>query len=527
MRTALHQAIQLYNGRNWPSSEPVFLIRNREVSLSKILHSYRRKRNYDPVTWHLQNLQGFRPESGVDLRPESGVDLRPESGVDLRPESGVDLIPPAANDSSSASEGSSENGLSMALDTVALAMPQNKTGALMRRLAEPSSHPQGSATLPWDDLPKPIRPPEQYVYSEHMVDFATMYCSYYRSQPRIKGHIEPKVHMETEHGRFGLEIQNGISALLYQSEPSKAHDCFSSAFIRVEAILDDDHPMGLAQLFTAASELAVRAQKHPALQYILKMLVEHTARLSIYRVPKGNPIQQMLVKLTEAERISDELLRVMESMVNSFEQADVPRTDPAHWKLLYLKERYCDCLYHTGTDGTRQVVRANLLSEQEAFYGDRKSSVLWTLTNVADDHLCSNRIDDAERVFRDALHKSEALGGYAKAKIRYAALEGLAKTACWRAHNQLARTKLDSSHSSSVALLISAIDSAISLLEKARERCIEAGFEASQWFGEGNRRSVRIEKKFADICGTLQRLTENRTAGVPVDGEVDPLLFRT
>ena len=147
--------------------------------------------------------------------------------------------------------------------------------------------------------------------------------------------------------------------------------------------------------------------------------------------------------MTETDQILEQSLRIMQNMVDIFEQAQLQRPDLPRWMLLYIKERYCDCLYHAGADGTRQILRAQLLEEQGRYYGKTKSNVLWTQTNVADDYLLNYRPSEAEELFSDALQKAELLDAFARAKIGYAALEGLAKTAQWKASIGLPRAKLD------------------------------------------------------------------------------------
>lgn len=139
----------------------------------------------------------------------------------------------------------------------------------------------------------------------------------------------------------------------------------------------------------------------------------------------------------------------MNSMVDSFADTEPRTSDASYWKLLYLKERYCDCLYHSGNAGTGQALRAQLLDEQQDFYGKTKGNVLWTLTNVADDHLHNYKPAGAEKLFREALERVDSLEKYGRAKTRFAALEGLAKTAQWRADVSLAHDKPDRSASSS------------------------------------------------------------------------------
>jgi hypothetical protein len=196
---------------------------------------------------------------------------------------------------------------------------------------------------------------------------------------------------------------------------------------------------------------------------------------------------------------------MMQMMVDIFEAAKSAISDPSHWRLLYLRERYYDCLYRAQRDGGRKSARAQLLQDQERFYGLTAPNVLWTLMNVADDHLDDNRVSEAEKLLKLALDRAETLVGFAKAKARFAALEGLAKICLLKAG--LTLNPLSLRWQDSGRMLAEKLPDIIRLarLGEADQLCLQAESDAVKWFGDDSRRRIRISQTRLDIINALEQ----------------------
>ena len=56
----------------------------------------------------------------------------------------------------------------------------------------------------------------------------------------------------------------------------------------------------------------------------------------------------MFSVLRKAEHIGEQSLRITQGMIDSFARTQPVSPDSSnYWTLIYLKERYCDQLYHT------------------------------------------------------------------------------------------------------------------------------------------------------------------------------------
>jgi hypothetical protein len=161
------------------------------------------------------------------------------------------------------------------------------------------------------------------------------------------------------------------------------------------------------------------------------LTLNHLLNLAWKYLQDADPSRQYLEILQESEDIQRSLVESMHKMV------DISLQGPNAWIGLYLLERYCDCLYHAGISRERQTQRARLLQLQESKYGKTRGNVLWTLTNVADDHLEKFKFKRAKGCYSEALQRADyGLGGYVKVKIRFAAFKGLARVAMVRSQVQ-------------------------------------------------------------------------------------------
>ncbi len=206
----------------WPSPEPIFLIRQQQVTVNEVLRFFKRRGIKDPIQW----AQSVPP----DLE-----------------EPQVTLL---NSDTESAGESTGGPGQTM--------------------LSSSSQSP--SAQTP--------RPPMQILTPEHKaVGTLYAYSAGYVGLGNVAAHQEPQVHHFTVHGRFGDRMQEGLAQMMRNG--SGAFPNFRRGFALVQSLLSDCHPMGLAQYLAVVCELAARGANS-----ILYSLLRYTASMaSSLRVP--------------------------------------------------------------------------------------------------------------------------------------------------------------------------------------------------------------------------------------------------
>ncbi|KAF7561380.1 hypothetical protein G7046_g2748 [Stylonectria norvegica] len=245
------------------------------------------------------------------------------------------------------------------------------------------------------------------------------YCEVYvgRGLATSTFHREPEVHQFTVHGRFGDRMQKGLAQMVRRSPG--AFPSFHHGFDLVQPLFFDCHPMGLAQFLAIVCELVAQGAYS-----VLASLLRYSAAMAS-AVRTHDSLVEFLIALRSS---SDAVL--MQAIIPSVRaMLDVfGRQCPSTWHRLYIQERLCDCFYHGRERTEGSARRARLLREQEAYYGPFARNVLWTLANVADDHLDARNVDDAEEYYSTALARAEYLSGFGRAKVRFVALEGLART---------------------------------------------------------------------------------------------------
>ncbi|KAK6074102.1 hypothetical protein SCUP234_08429 [Seiridium cupressi] len=349
---------------------------------------------------------------------------------------------------------------------------------------------------------------------------------------------EPRIHRDTIHAQFGHAMQEGIAAVfLYEGPPpedhvSRAFGYFQSAFGKVDLLLKGQHPMSLALVFSVVCEMAACISKNyvdassptlcVVLSPVLSSLLKYFAEAAEVFLPRNHPISGMFSRLysllrhSHAENVLAYPLRATEVLLNIFNNHHIKTLDTtSYWKLLYLKERYCDSLYHA--QGSPDALRRQLLEEQERFYSPTPSNVLWTLTNVADDSLRGDRLSEAEMLYETALMRAESHAPYSRAKTRFAALEGLARVARRKAQKTENEIALVSPGRGGVTsgdlcrIRYEYLQTADVLLGRA---CNEA-----QTFGSGNRRFIRVSKQHAIVQRESMAIATKDTKGCRVKSD--------
>ncbi|KAK5061070.1 hypothetical protein LTR84_007611 [Exophiala bonariae] len=361
-------------------------------------------------------------------------------------------------------------------------------------------------------LPRSPSPPTQFARLEDMLRHIDSYCLNYLEATQEPVNDEPQVHMLTTHGRFASKIQDTIFHIQY-GDTRSGFTSFDTALSLLSGFLEEVSPPAIAQGFAVICELEVAAQasasRHPSqeiapLRDLHRILLRHLSQLSMVKLGHIHPLTMILRELRSADSCTDDLVRIMHKMIGCFTQAYV---EPS-WKQLYLRERYCDCLFYANITGERQSIRQDLLVDQEALYGKNKSNVVWTLTNVADDFLESHQVQRAEAYFMEAISRADRLGGFAKAKNRFAALEGLAKVALVRLHLEEAtqtwarsRTGMLLGHSLGPMAKRQRLNEAVAFLE-------QAATEAELFFEPSGRRLARVRRLRQDILSQISQIDE-------------------
>jgi hypothetical protein len=361
-----------------------------------------------------------------------------------------------------------------------------------------------------------LQPPSVFHSAERLIDLSISYCNSFVWSPTHIFHLEPEVHHLTAHGEFGNKMQDGIAAVLRISPAELATPYFADAFQLLDTLVREHHPMGLAQMYAVLCELAAAVASTAApgldmaftLYRVLTMVIEHAAQTVTLAEPTHMTkmlaeILGILQRTTEVKVLQHACLMIMQSMIDALATAGLAESETSRWQLLYLKERKCDCLYHAGVAGERRNARESLLIEQENFYGPISRNVLWTLINVAEDNLLSDRPVEAERLYLEALRRAGKLEGFGRAKSRYGALEGLAKIAEYNASVARSQEWVGRMHLGS---LTQPAQEHLVFLNRALAFYDQAKSEALS-FGWNSRRFLRVSSKHSELSGMVLSLS--------------------
>jgi hypothetical protein len=420
----------------WPMQDPVFVIRGRQVTTSEILQYFRRKGIRNPLHWcHFITID--QDEPAVCLV--------------------TDRVQPSGDVSS--------GDLTFAECSSTIKPESPVTTRSINRPMPPVS------------IPIPV-----FTLEQKAVASMREYCASYLGLGLMTIHQEPEVHQFTVHGRFGDRMSEGLAQMMRGD--SSAFPNFHRAFDLVRPILTDCHPMSLSQLLATACELSASMA-----QSVLLCLLRYVAAMAS-SLRTSPALVQFLVSLSES---APALL--LPTMISSLRVAQAIFADksPTTWHGLYIQERLCDCLYHERDRTGSSARRVQLLKEQEKFYNPVTRSVLWTITNVADDHLERGDLDGAQTYYMMALKRAESLNGFGRAKLRYATLEGFGRVE--RIRFETMRNSADSDMESN--LIVQCLQNACKYIE-------EAVTEASIWFEPTSTRVSRVTKQKQELNSLLQ-----------------------
>lgn len=343
---------------------------------------------------------------------------------------------------------------------------------------------EGSQTAEW--APTFFHDASYAIYDQAIMSIFN-FCLAYADDGNHLRHYEPRVHRDTLQAIFAQGMQDGFALLGQKNRPEEARTQISHAFNILKRCLDDPHPMLLAIIIGVLCDLATKrdipdAQRQCIQQGLLNGIAAYSPLLVTH------PLRLFFGALVHSGKDTIELAlsglhTVRDTLIGLFGASD--------WRSLYVEERLCDSLYYSGIDGGRVELRRELLRKQEEVYGLGARNVLWTLTNVAQDHLLNMQVDRAEELYKSALERAENHKGFDRAKTRFAAFEGLADVYMKRA---------GTFHASGSWLeyvsISHADDERCGHLCTAKYYLEQAESEASQWFDQTtSRRYLRIQDK--------------------------------
>jgi len=113
-----------------------------------------------------------------------------------------------------------------------------------------------------------VRDPVQLSYNQIALCVEN-YCMSYIISADSQKHLEPRVHRETSHAIFAQKIQDSI-AFFRKREFDSGGNSLRSAFITLENLLQDPHPMNLALIMATLCDLERLDAK-----MMKKMLLKH------------------------------------------------------------------------------------------------------------------------------------------------------------------------------------------------------------------------------------------------------------
>lgn len=471
MRTAVALATRaVLSGKcDWEDNPPRFRIRTREFDFGEVRRYYNRKSIDDPIQHFRNNLQD---ESQLSKHIVLLAGRTPNAH--------------------------SPTGLRL----------QDSSSTMNSPIADPQ---MSQIALQENAVPSLLPSPSHLTVVEKLVWCAGAYCANFvesvhaGTRPR-----EPPVHMHTLQGKLANQVQDGLFHAS-QMQLSLSQESFGQACDMMPSVFQEITPMALAQILTVMCEL-LKASHHlstthaqpnrgPFLAGISRLLLKHLEECARIGLSASHPLVTFFDIL---QSTADPVGALVQSVHRMTDQMIVEKH---YWTHLYLLERYSDCLYHADISGERHARRGELLALQEQAYGKIRSNVLWTLTNVADDYLENNQFEKAEAAFRDAINRADyGLGGYAKAKIRFAAFEGLARVAMVKSDVEAARAIWKHSASGFVAGLRPPTESRIRGLDEALAHLNVAEQEALSRDDFSERRLARVCRSKETIQGEIDDL---------------------
>ncbi|KIW62315.1 hypothetical protein PV04_10498 [Phialophora macrospora] len=457
---------------------PSFNIRGDSVSYKEFLRYFRRKKINDPIAW-VKEHKDDKFTLSDDVRLVTAADLASkdssscdEDPVDVFGPLHMATIPqqhheqPRYTDFDNLADVSQWSLVDCCnSDEGSQQLPDRSSSADPWSLATSSLVPDSKSLSPVS-MPIFIRSHASSL-SEHL-DYSIMgYMSSFLTTSSLETQPEPLIHAHTTHAIFASKMQDGISTLANLSltescrkaasrskkrDPAamRAFTSFRNGFYLLEEILIRHNPMSLALVLGVICELAshtasptLRAMGVPVLlNQLLSYIHEMSGTLHGPEYPLTTFFGLLLQEYQHptasttpgSPPLADCILKSLDMAITQLQLSSShlhgSKGGPSDWRALYLRERLCDALYHSGSSFQlpRASMRKLLLRDQEAKSGPTARNVLWTLTNVADDCLASGDVDAAIEHFDETLRRATTLEDvYGREKTSFAALEGLGR----------------------------------------------------------------------------------------------------
>ena len=465
------------------AEQPSFSIRGESVSYDELMRYFRRKKIPDPVSWARgQEGDGFVLSEDVLLvSPTIDPNMGEASSID-EGNQGVLERDPAPEEWTEPCTMWTHTDVLNPSDMLQWGSDLDCND--VDNLVEPESelaysddaHPASNLALQYTSTSKSTSPipmfvrPETFSALERVVHNMTTYMSSYLTSVQWKQDHEPVIHAHTKHAIFASKMQDGISILSQipsadttktslshgsrqQPTATDALVSFNNGLGLIPKILEDHNPMPLSLMLSIVCEYASHTKtaklQSLGVSTLLTRLLQYTYDESKTILGRQHPMTMLFYTLAQefflpniltsdgSPPLADMIFKVFEIAITQlqFYTASYSTTSPEHppdWKQLYLRERFCDALYHSGStfQDMRCEMRKRVLYDQQKKDGLTARNVLWTLTNVADDCLAVGDVESAIEWFQTALERAGSLvEDYGRAKTSFAALEGLGR--CW------------------------------------------------------------------------------------------------
>lgn len=354
----------------WSSLEPTFLVRGRQVTLAEVLRFFGRKQIRNPFEYARAAAHDPKADHVTLLPDTTGAANAP---VDPGP--------------------------------VTALTPSNSSRC----------QPSVDSSSPGQQTPFRSLPMHFLTIEQRVVASLHDYCTAYIGLGQSATDQQPAVHRDTVHQRLAERIQEGLAHRTHLDR--RAIVSFDRGFQLIEPLLIDCRPIALARVLSVGCQMAARGATQELTQ-LLWVFAGMAVKLRISR-----PIAQFLVSLYSAPH-----LLVSNAIMSLKAAVDIfSRHSPGSWHELYIQARLCDCLYHGRVRTEILPCRTELLQKQQAFYGPLARTVIWTMTNIANDFMNIGNIERGEEYGSMALMRSEQLTDFGRSEMRFAALRCLAK----------------------------------------------------------------------------------------------------
>ena len=340
VRTALH--LLGPDRTKWPSTNPRFRIREREVDFQDVARYLRRKGIQDPVEWAACLDEVFEPSANV-------VIIEPQSASKAQP-------PPMLE------PGDTEWDFSLqqyASDSALTSLPQ--------RSAETPPLLCSTSICQVDD-------PEIYCLLRQAIFHTRNYCLGYLNScsmlqcPKSNGLSTSNSTWFCNSMAYGIYFLSRKSYLGAFRRLNRGFDLLQEAFTEEGATM-------LANYLQVICSLTIRGTTD-----IVQELLEHTLQLMKILPNTSESLRLLLSVISKSDQRFDLSLLSLKAAADVFESER-----DSSWQYFEIANSYCIGLHDAKMFGEESMRRRRLLARQETQLGHEDCSTVWTRTLVADD----------------------------------------------------------------------------------------------------------------------------------------------